>query len=168
MRKLLLIALALVLVSGCKKKTAATGAPPAQPAASSGPSVHGPTGVVLNPGVGGGGGGAVQAVRQAVGRFVNMHELKDLQLFIENASLATGQMPSKEEITSSIQRDSPKLYKLIQDGAIVLTGTRSRENIWAYTADPQSAAGEHLIVTSSSVERMAAATLRQRLQQQGQ
>jgi hypothetical protein len=166
MRKLLLIALALALVGGCKKKVTPKPTPPAG-GSSTDPAVHAPTGVVLNPGMGGGGGGgAAQAVRKAVTRTVNQNELKNVQTFIETASSASGQMPSVQEVTATLQKEAPKTYKLVQDGAIVLTGTRSRENIWAYTADAQDTVGQHLVVTSSGIERMAAQTLQQRLQQQ--
>jgi hypothetical protein len=76
-------------------------------------------------------------------------------------------MPTVQEIAASLQQGAPKTFALVQDGTIVLTGTRSREGIWAYTRDPQSAAGEHLVVTSSTVQRMPAATLGERLRQQG-
>jgi hypothetical protein len=173
MRRLLLIALVLALPAGCKKGTNnPPQGPPVtpQPVASTGqqgnqPSVHAPTGVVINPGISGGSGGAVQAVRQAVRRTVGLAELDQLRLFIETASLANGQMPTKETIVAEL-RTTPSLLKPIQDGSIVLTGTRSREHIWAYTADPQSAAGEHLVVTSSSVDRMPAQTLAARLKQE--
>jgi hypothetical protein len=128
---------------------------------------HAPTGVALGSG-GGGGGGAYQAVRTAVKRTVNENELKNLHLFIETASGASGRMPGYQEIMAALQREAPKTAKHIEDGDIVLTGARTREGIWAYTKDPQSVAGEHLVLTSSGIERMPPATLRQRLQQQGQ
>jgi hypothetical protein len=177
MRKLLVIGLALALLGGCKKKTTKVAqgpapseqAPVAQNGAAPGGQVpmHAPTGVVLGGG-GGGGGGAVQAVRTAVKRSVSENDLKNLHLFIENASAASATMPSPQQITAEMQREAPQLVKKIQNGDIVLTGTRTREGIWAYTKEPQSVAGEHLILTSSGIERMPATTLRQRLQQQGQ
>ena len=177
MRKLLVIGLALALLGGCKKKTTklAQGPAPAEPSAAApnvaapggGPAVHAPTGVVLGRG-GGGGGGAYQAVRTAVKRTVSQNEMHNLHLFIENASAATGTMPSAQDITAALQREAPKVAKMIQDGDIVLTGARSRESIWAYTKDPQTVGGEHLILTASGIERMPAQTLRQRLTEQGQ
>jgi hypothetical protein len=177
MRKLLVIGLALALLGGCKKKTTkvAQGPAPSEQvqAAPNGSApggqvqMHAPTGVVLGSG-GGGGGGAVQAVRQATTRTVNLAQMKDLQLFIDQASLADGQMPTKEQITAALQKESRKTYQLVHDGAIVLTGTRSRDGIWAYTYEPQTTGGEHLVLSASGIERVPAPTLRQRLQQQGQ
>ena len=171
MRKLLVIGLMLALLGGCKKKTTKLAQAPAPgeqaPAAGANVPAHAPTGVARGGG-GGGGGGAYQAVRTAVKRTVSQNEMHNLHLFIENASAASGTMPSPQQITASLQREAPKLAKQIQDGDIVLTGTRTREGIWAYTKEPQSVAGEHLVLTASGIERMPAATLNQRLQQQGQ
>jgi hypothetical protein len=173
-RLLLIVVVVLaVAVPGCKKQGVKTSAPagPAgqQPVAATQPGeqvgVHAPTAVVVQPALGGGGsGGAVQAVRQAVIRTVNQADLDQIRLFIYNASLANDQMPSAQEINAVLQKEAPKTWKQVQDGAIVITGTRSREGIWAYTADAQTVGGEHLVVTSSGIERMPAATLRGRLQ----
>jgi hypothetical protein len=176
MRKLLVIGLVLAVLGGCKKKTTklAQGPAPGEPAQAvpggggEGVAMHAPTGVALNPGGGGGGGGAYQAVRTAVKRTVSQDELRNLHLFIENASAETGRLPSPEEITAVLRREAPKIAKSVQDGDIVLTGARTRESIWAYTKDAQSVAGEHLILTASGIERMAGPTLQQRLKQQGQ
>jgi hypothetical protein len=68
---------------------------------------------------------------------------------------------------TEVEKASPKLAAHLRDGSIVLTGIRSREGIWAYTRDPQSGAGEHLIITNSERGvRMPAAELGARLQQQ--
>jgi hypothetical protein len=117
---------------------------------------------------GGGGGGAYQAVRTATTRTVNMAQMHDLRLFIDNASAASGQMPSAQDIKAALQKESPKTYQLVENGSIVLTGTRSREGIWAYTFEPQTTGGEHLVLSASGIERVPAATLKQRLTEQGQ
>jgi hypothetical protein len=123
--------------------------------------------VVINPGLGGGGsGGAAQAVRKAATRAVNQNELNNIRTFIEAASVASGQMPPAQETVQSLQREAPATYKQIAEGAIVITGTRQREGIWAYTTDPQSTTGEHLIVTKDGVGRMMPDQLRQMLTQQ--
>lgn len=165
MRNLLLLALALVLLAGCKK--ASNKANPSKTNSSGeGMSVHAPTGVVINPGLGGGGsGGAAQAVRKAAARAVSQNELRNIHLYIENASLS-GQMPSAPEITQALMREAPATYKLIQEGAIVLTGTRSRESVWAYTKEAQSTTGEHLMVSNNGVGRITPQELNARLSQQ--
>jgi hypothetical protein len=105
-------------------------------------------------------------VRLAAKRVVNETDMKSIQIFIENASLANNQMPTKEETATALQKEAPKIYKQIQDGAIVLTGARSREHIWAYTADVQSIAGYKIILTSNGVERIDPAALDKRLKQE--
>jgi hypothetical protein len=171
MRKLLLIGLTLVvLTAGCKKTSKGaktTGSSDSATASSEGPPVHAPSGVVLNPnlGGGGGGGGAVGAVRNRVLREVTHNEMKNIHLIIETASGASGQMPGMEEINAVLQKEAPKTWKLVQDKAIVLTGTRSRENIWAYTPEQQGSAG-HFIVSSSGVDNIPKQELDRRLAQQ--
>jgi hypothetical protein len=188
MRSLLLFALVLVLVlglvpvGGCKKAMNKLSKDTEvqshekfkstqhwltdQKGAGNQPAVHAPTGVVVNTGGGGGSGGAAQAVRQAAVRTVNRNELNNIRLFIDTAS-AVGQMPTRQEIMQSLQRDAQATYKLVEEGVIILTGTRSRENIWAYTYNPQTAAGEHLVVTASGIEQITTQRLTQMLKQQG-
>jgi hypothetical protein len=110
-------------------------------------------------------GGVAQAVPRTVARTVALNHLRNLQLFIYTVSLANGRMPTPEEITDAVQKAAPQTHKLLQDGAIVLTGARSRQSIWAYTAEPQGGE-QYLVVTSSGIERMTKETLRERLQQQ--
>jgi hypothetical protein len=171
MRIVLCLALLSALVtSGCKKKDdKAAQAPPPAPvnnqaaAGNQGPAMHAPTGVVVG-GVGSGGsGGAAQAIRKAATRTVAINDLNNLRLFIDTASSASGQMPTVQEITAGLQREAPGIYQKIVDQSIILTGTRRREGIWAYTAEAQTPAGEHMVLTSSSVERMTAQVLNQRL-----
>jgi hypothetical protein len=167
-----MVGLVLLVVAGCKKRVAVpvaaapaagvTPAPAPAPAAQQ-TTVHAPTGVVIQPGLGGGGsGGAAQAVRKAVLRTVTEIELKDLHLYLNTASLATGQLPTKEAILADLRRDSQKLYKQIQDGSIVLTGATSRDAVWAYTAEPQRG-NDYYVVTSSGVDQMNLQALNQRL-----
>jgi len=167
MRHLLLLALALVVVAGCKKAPNKPSEPTPAPVVSNGqqPAVHAPTGVVINPGAGGGSGGAAQAVRKAAYRAVSQSDLAQIRLFIENASLASGQMPTAQETAAALQKEAPGIYKQVEEGKIVLTGTRSREGIWAYTADAQSVTGEHLVLTKDGVQRRTPQALNQELRQ---
>lgn len=165
MRKTVVVGLVLLALLGCKRATNQQAKePPPPPEASKQPSVHGPTGIVVNPGAGGS-GGAVQAVRTAVVRKVNEHELGQLRLFIDTASTVSpsGQLPPPAEITAAMQREAPAIYKMLQDRVLVLTGARSRNTIWAYTGEPQSVAGEHLVVDANGIRRMPAAALQQQL-----
>src|SRR5205085_12137155 len=112
---------------------------------------------------GGGGGGAVEAVRGAVARAVTQNDLKNIQIYIENASGASGRMPSPQETLAALQKEDPKTAQLVTEGAIVLHNARTREDVWAYEKKAATEGG--LVLTSQGIERMDAAALRQRLGQ---
>lgn len=178
MRTLLLLGLVLVVAAGgCDKfgpragRRSQTSQQAAQPAPGAnpntqGPGVHAPSGVVVSPGGGGGGsGGAAQAVRGAAVRIVTQTEMHNLWIFIEHRSGASGQMPTAQDTMGALQQaGDQKTLKFIQDGTITLTGTRSRENIWAYSVAQHG--GMHFIVSASGVEKIDNTALNQRLQQQ--
>jgi hypothetical protein len=104
--------------------------------------------------------GPVQAGRKASQRIVTANELRNIHLFINSAI----DVPSKEQIIAAMKQEDPKAYQLIQDGAIVLTGARSREAVWAYEKDAPTNGG--WAVVSSGPDRMTAAQLQQLLSQQ--
>jgi hypothetical protein len=162
----------IVLTGGCKKTNKSSSkatTPSGSSASSDGPAVHAPTGVVLNPGLGGGGGGsALGAARNRALREVTHNEMRNILLIIEGASGTSTQVPSKEVIIAALQKEAPKTWKLVQDGVIVLTGTRTRESIWAYTPQLQGSGG-HYIISPNGVEGVSKEELDRRLgQQQGQ
>jgi hypothetical protein len=145
MKKIILLA-PLVLLGCMPKKPAVTGVPTTQ---------------------GGGGGsvvGAAQGVRGAVQRHVTAVEMHELHLFIENYSAASGSMPSKETILEVVKKESPKLYQMLQDGSIVLTGLQKREGVWAYQKDAPTQGG--WILTQNGEERLDAAEVKKRLMEQ--
>jgi hypothetical protein len=111
------------------------------------------------------GGGTIQKVRAAPGRVVNANELKNLHLFIENASGASdsGQLPDKQTILASLERDpdARNLVKDIKDGLIVLTGNTQRESVWAYEKNAPANGG--WVVSNQGAERLSAAEVKQRL-----
>jgi hypothetical protein len=109
----------------------------------------------------GGSGGAVQAVRGAVKRIVDQNEMRNIHLFIENASGASGRMPSVNDTYAAIKKEAPKTAEKIDDGIITLCNARMREDIWAYETDALQNGG--WVCSSSGVERMDAQTLKQRL-----
>src|SRR5262245_14749668 len=113
MYKVLLLGLALAVATGCKRDkndpTKKDSPPPTTPPTGGGGGGGG--------GVGGGSGGAPQAVRGAVQRTVNLNELKNIQLFIETASAASGRMPTPQEVAAALQKEAPKTFALVQDGS---------------------------------------------------
>lgn len=183
MRAILLVGLALA-IAGCKKKAKETevaklepGGPamltvtPALPVLEPPPIdppmpavVPGPGGgVVANPGplAGGGGAGAVQAVRGAAKKTVDANDLKMIHTFIEYASGASGRMPSAETTRAALKQEAPEIERKIYEGLIVLNPAKNREEIWAYEAKALESSG--WVATNNGVETMDAATLMRRL-----
>ena len=141
------IAMVLIFAAGCMPK---------KPGATSTSAGHS--------GGGGGGGGAVQGVRGAVQRHITAVEMHELHIYIENYSGATGRMPAKETILEVVKKENPKLYQMLQDGSIVLTGLQSREGIWAYQKDAPTQGG--WVLSQNGEERLDAAEVKKRLMDQ--
>lgn len=168
-RTLVILALVALVPVACRRgqQTAQTGAAaptnPTKQAGGAKPSAPGAQATAGGGGgAGGGSGGAAQAVRGAVNRVVTMHEMNELRLFIDQASLASGRMPTPNEIFDAAkQSGARKLTEFLQEGAIVLTGVQTREGIWAYEKDAPTRGG--LAVTASGVERLTPDQLRQQM-----
>lgn len=113
-----------------------------------------------------GSGGAAQAVRGAGARAVTGNDLKNLHIFIEGASGASGQMPDKAAILNSLKSspDAKNLVALIEDGSIVLTGIRQREGVWAYEKLAPERGGN--VITNEGVVRMDQVELTNKLKAQ--
>lgn len=107
--------------------------------------------------------GPVQAGRRGAQKVVTFKEFEDLKIYLNDASLVSGRMPTKDEIIAATKQGHPKVYQAIMDGQIVLTGASSREAVWAYQKDAPKNGG--IVLTSSGVETMSAQQLRQRLEQ---
>jgi hypothetical protein len=135
-RVLLFVALAVVVAGGCRKSGGGT-----------------------DQGGGGGGGGGlgpVQAVRGAVERAVSAAELHDLHLFMTNAKLAMGRVPTAEETWAEISKPggNSQLTKMIQDGRLILVAKPQDEGLWAYAKEAPTQGG--WILTHSQPERVTA------------
>lgn len=72
---------------------------------------------------------------------LNAIQCHDLQLFIAQMEITDGRMPTKQEILDYAKKENPKLYKLLDEGAFVLTGTKARESVWAYEKDADTDGG---------------------------
>lgn len=153
--------LVFVVATGCKKKTPPAAEPDSAPAAvppSKNPSSGGDggggvvpaggLGVVINPSAalgGGGGGGAAQAVRKAARRAQALNELKNLGEMIELMRTDVGRMPTRDQIMAGIKRDLAGVYKAIEEGSYILTGTMDGGGLWAYEVDADKQPGLALI-----------------------
>lgn len=114
---------------------------------------------IVTPGViGGGGGGAIQAVRKAARRAQARNELHNLGLFIEQMRDPFGKMPTREQILQELQRSYPQLYQAIQEGSYILTGIADGNGVWAYEVEADVRPGLAVIggrVTSISPEELS-------------
>ena len=125
------ILLAVALATGCSKKPKSD-APAAAPA---------PSGGGTNYQVG---GGAVQNVRQAARRTVELNDLKNLGLEIEFQYNDTGKMPDAERVTA-LAKANKNLAGAVDDGSLVVTGTSDHGGVWVYEKDAPEKGGVALI-----------------------
>lgn len=160
-RVISLAAVGLFLATGCKDNKDFDGpGKGASPATQSGPQSTGP---IVNTG---GGGGAVQSVRKAVVRTVDQNDLHNIKIYIENASLASGRMPSKKEIIEALKSDpgAAKIAKMIDDGDIVIPEIKQREGVWAYPKNVLTEGG--MVLTNEGVVRISNVELQEKLKAQ--
>ena len=97
----------------------------------------------------------------AAARLVALADMRDLQLFIHDASLVAGKMPSAAEIYAALVAARSPAARLVLDGAIILTGSKERESVWAYEARAFLNGGT--VVTQNGVEKMTAEELKKLL-----
>jgi len=143
MKKFVLLALACFAAAGCKKafdSVEKQGYESGHQKDKSKPEINN----LADPrGAGAGGFGAEQAVRGAVVRTVTAAELKDLHLFMTNAKLNLGRVPTSQETWAEISQPTgnPKLTQLIKDGWIVLVPNPQDEGLWAYDKNAPTQGG---------------------------
>jgi len=106
-------------------------------------------------------GSEVQA--QAVTRALTANDLKSIQIFMEAASAESGKLPDAATTRAALKMDkgSAHLVKLVAEGVIVLTGTTSREDVWAYEKSALEKGG--MMLSSNGIDRVTAADLKKRL-----
>ncbi len=107
------------------------------------------------------GAGPIVNAYNAARRIDLTNDLQQIRVSIENASLASGRMPSVQETYQALKQEAPKIAKLIDDKVITLNPARTREEVWAYETAALEQGG--LMLTSQGVERVDAQTLKQRL-----
>jgi hypothetical protein len=117
------------------------GAVPPQPAKPPAPPVAAPTAPKFSP--------------------VTEADMKEVWVFVENASGASGKMPSQLTIYQALVAADSKAAPLVKDGSIHLTGATVRESVWAFEAKAITSGG--LVVTNNGVETLTAAELKKRL-----
>lgn len=88
-------------------------------------------------------------------------DMKEIWVFVENRSGASGKMPSQLDIYRALLAASYNSGALVKDGSITLTGATARESIWAYETKALLSGG--LACSQNGVETLTAAELRKRL-----
>ena len=90
-----------------------------------------------------------------------MADMKEVWIFIENASGASGKMPSQLLTYQALIAAKSPAADLVKDGTIFLTGATVRESVWAY--ETQALTNGGLVATQNGVETLTAAELKTRL-----
>lgn len=88
-------------------------------------------------------------------------DMKEVWIFIENASGASGKMPSPALTYQALVTAESKAAPLVKDGSIYLTGATTRESVWAFEMKALTHGG--LVATQNGVETLTAAELKKRL-----
>jgi hypothetical protein len=91
-------------------------------------------------------------------------DMKEVWIFVENFSGASGKMPPPEVVYAALIKAEAKAAELVKDGSIWLTGAKTRESIWAFEYKAATQGG--FVVTQNGVETMTAAELTRRLKGQ--
>ncbi|HEY1186203.1 MAG TPA: hypothetical protein VGE74_01040 [Gemmata sp.] len=97
----------------------------------------------------------------AAKRVVAMADMRDLQIFIHDSSLVLGRMPTGAEVYAALVEARSPAAALVKEGAIIVTGAKERESVWAFEARAYLNGG--LVVTHNGVERVTAEELKKLL-----
>jgi hypothetical protein len=92
---------------------------------------------------------------------VSKQDMEDIRTFVDNASGASGQMPSPQLIYTALVQSGSPAAKLVEARAIILTGAQVRESVWAYEVKAATQGG--MIVTQNGVETVTAAEVKRRV-----
>jgi hypothetical protein len=104
-------------------------------------------------------GNLVQQPQAAVP--VDKKDMEDIRIFIDNASGASGQMPTPQQTYDALAATKSPAAALVQKRAIHLTGATARDSLWAYEAAALQNGG--LVCGPGGVETVTAAELKRRL-----
>jgi hypothetical protein len=88
-------------------------------------------------------------------------DMNDVWVFVENRSGASGKMPSVQDIQAALVEAKSPAAELVRYGSIVLTGSGTRESVWAYERNALTNGG--WVVSQNGVETVTAAELKNRL-----
>ena len=95
------------------------------------------------------------------GKPVTEADMKEVWIFMENASIVSGKLPPYPLVYSALVKAEAKAAELVKDGSIYLTGATARESIWAFEAKALTQGG--WVASQNGVENLTAAELKKRL-----
>ena len=95
------------------------------------------------------------------GKPVTEADMKEVWIFMENASIVSGKLPPMPLVYSALVKAEAKAAELVKDGSIFLTGATMRESIWAFEAKALTQGG--WVASQNGVENLTAAELKKRL-----
>jgi hypothetical protein len=97
----------------------------------------------------------------AAKKAVVLADMRDIQVFVHDASIASNKMPAPAEIYAALVKAGSPAAEHVKSGAIILTGATDRDSVWAYEAQARLSGG--MAVSQNGVETLTAAELQQRL-----
>ena len=89
-------------------------------------------------------------------RVPQLNDFANMKLFIFAYELEHNKMPTIDEIKADLKNypDARDVLKKIEDGVIILTGTKDKDGLWAYEVDADKAGG--IVCVGNSVSRATA------------
>jgi len=96
--------------------------------------------------------------KRAADRLAQMTDFTSVQFFILEYELNNNRMPTIAEIKDSLKSaaDTQHILKKIEDGVIILTGTKNKNALWAYEVDADKAGGIVCLGPSGAIRRATA------------
>jgi hypothetical protein len=97
------------------------------------------------------------------GKPVTEADMKEVWIFMDGASIVSGKLPPMPLVYAALVKAEAKAAELVKDGSIYITGTTTRESIWAFEAKALTNGG--WVASQNGVEILTAAELKKRLGQ---
>lgn len=95
--------------------------------------------------------GVISSVRGAGQRTIALNDLRTLAQYIQQIYVLENRMPDVDRIKAEL-RDAPNVLQHIQNGDIILTGTKDGGGIWAYHKEASGTG--YLVIQNGSPIRM--------------
>ena len=108
---------------------------------------------------------ALRNAKRAGDRMVQMNDFAQMQLFILSYELENNRMPTADEIKADLKNypDAKQILKKIDDGVIILIGTKDKNGLWAYEIDADKAGGIVCVGPTGTISRATADEVKQYL-----